>query len=97
MAGPKDEDVRAAVIEMLARGMEEMDKELEITGYVVLCFDRTPVGVSQVSTAMVLGPFDGEMEAVEYAVTYHEQINRGLAADDPTGWDTVVKPIVARD
>lgn len=97
MTTPHSEGVRQAIVELLAKMMEDTDKELEITGYVVLCFDRTPESEGQVASAMVLGPFGTELEAVEYAVTYHEQINRGLAPDDPEGWDTAVKPIVARD
>lgn len=91
----QDPHIRNAVLDLLARAMQETD-DLVVNGYVVLCFDRSPTN-EQIPSTMVLGLFDTELEAVEYAVDYHEQINRGLAADSPEGWDTVVKPVIARD
>lgn len=90
------DDIRDAMVELLAKAMQQLEDDLVVTGYAVLCFDRTPPE-EHIRSTMVFGPFDTELEAVEFAVTYHEQVNRGLAADDPEGWDTAVKPVIARD
>lgn len=93
--GAREEQVRSDVLDLLAKAMSELEAD-QAVGYVVLSYDRTPT-VDQVSSTMVFGPFDTELEAVEFAVEHHTGVNRGLAPDDPEGWDTKVKPLVKAD